>query len=175
MNAFLFQKINSLALRSDLIDSLGIFSAEYLPYIVALFLVLIFLWNRKKYQSMVVWAFAAGIVARVITAFIRLLWSHPRPFVSNNVKLLIPYLRTSSFPSGHASFFFGIAGIVYFYNKKLGIVFFVLAAIISLARIFCGIHWPADIAAGFFVGVFSAVLMKKLSDFVKKPFLEKKN
>ncbi|MCD6550188.1 undecaprenyl-diphosphatase [bacterium] len=174
MNAFLFQKINGLALRSDLIDTLGIFAAEYLPYIVTLFLVLIFILDRKKYQSMVVWAFASGIIARVITAIIRLLWSHPRPFVSNNVKLLIPYLKTSSFPSGHASFFFGIAGTVYFYNKKLGTLFFIFAAIISIARVFCGIHWPADIAAGFLVGVFSAFLMKRLSGFVKKPLAKRK-
>ena len=168
MDAFLFQKINGLALESCWLDTLGIFFAEYFPYMVAFCLIAFLIWNFKKYRSMVIWAFAAGITARVITAIIRFLWGRPRPFVENHVKLLIPYFKTASFPSGHAAFFFGVAGVIYFYNKNLGILFFISAFLISIARVFCGIHWPADIGAGFFVGIFSALAMTQFSKKIKK-------
>ncbi|HDJ30456.1 MAG TPA: phosphatase PAP2 family protein [bacterium] len=168
MDAFLFQKINGFALRNAWLDTLGIFFAEYFPYIVAFCLIAFLIWNFKKYHSMVFWAFWGGIGARVITALIRFLWNRPRPFVENHVKLLIHHFKTGSFPSGHAAFFFGIAGVVYFYNKDLGILFFISAFLISIARIFCGIHWPADIAAGFLVGIFSALLTIYFSRKIKK-------
>jgi undecaprenyl-diphosphatase len=75
---------------------------------------------------------------------------------------LINRVNEQSFPSGHASFAFGLATIVYFYNKKWGIAFFVMAILISTARVFTGVHWPSDILAGATVGIFSGWLINKL-------------
>lgn len=163
MDAFLFQKINEIAFRNSWFDALGIFFAEYFSYIVVFCLIAFLLWNFKKYYSMVILAFTAGIVARIITEMIRLFWVRPRPFVENYVKLLVPYLETASFPSGHAAFFFSIAGIIYFCNKNLGVLFFISAFLISITRVFCGIHWLTDIIAGFFVGIFSAFVVIQFS------------
>ena len=168
MDAFIFQKLNELAFRNVWIDSLGIFFAEYFPYILVLCLVLFSLLNLKKYWTMVILALSSGALARGITEFIRFLWSRPRPFVESNVNLLLKHSETASFPSGHAAFFFGISAVVFYYNKKAGLIFFIASFLISGARVFGGIHWFYDILGGLLVGIFSGWIMIKISKILKK-------
>ncbi|MEA3296084.1 MAG: phosphatase PAP2 family protein [Patescibacteria group bacterium] len=124
---------------------------------------------KEYWQSqMIVQAILAGVVSRLFfTEIIRFIIPNNRPFVENNVYKLISHSASSSFPSGHAAFYFAISGVVYFYNKKIGIIFFIASFLICLARIFCGIHWPADIVAGFVVGIFSSFLIIKLVKLIK--------
>jgi undecaprenyl-diphosphatase len=169
MDAFIFEKINSLALKNLWLDTLGIFLAEYFPYVLAICLILFFLvLNYKKYWPMVILALISGGLARGITEVIRFLWGRPRPFVNNHVNLLLDNINSKSFPSGHASFFFGLSTIVYFYNKKIGILFFIASFLISISRVYCAIHWPADILAGALVGIFSGILAFNIFEKLKK-------
>jgi len=168
MNAFIFQQVNELALRNHWLDSLGIFLAHYLPYILAFFLLFLLIWNFRKYWQIVVLALASGALARGITEVVRFFWRQPRPFIENHVNLLIKQVNGSSFPSGHASFFFALSAVLFFYDRKIGISFFIASILISWARIFCGLHWPYDIIAGFVVGIFSGLIMIKFSKKFKK-------
>jgi len=161
MDLYLFQQINQFAGRWLWLDTLGIYFAEYFEYVVVFCLVL-FLLKFKKYWKMVFQAFISAILARfVIVELIRWIWQKPRPFVENNINLLLTH-DAPAFPSGHAAFFFALSTIVYLYNKKAGIFFFISSFLICLARIFTGIHWPLDILAGALVGVFSGYLIHKI-------------
>ncbi len=163
MDASLFNLINQFALTWFWLDVLAIFLAEYFGYVL-LFSLLLFLAIRfRKYFKMIIEAIISAILARfVIVELIRWIWQRPRPFVENNVNLLLTH-NASAFPSGHAALFFAVSTIVYLYNKKAGIFFFIASFLICLARVFTGIHWPADIIAGIVVGVFSGYLIHKIS------------
>jgi len=61
-----------------------------------------------------------------------------------------------SFPSSHASNHFAI-GVFFFLifstiNKKVGRLFLIWAALISLAQVYVGVHYPIDIFAGMILG-----------------------
>ncbi len=160
LDILIFQQINGLAGKWVCLDSLGIFFAEYLQYILALFVFLLF---RKNFRAIFL-AFLAGVLAKFgVVGLIRLFCSRLRPFVENNVNLLIEKTDESSFPSGHAAFFFALSTIVYLYNKKAGIFFFIASFLISISRVFVGVHWPSDILAGALVGVFSGWLVAKIA------------
>jgi len=162
MDLFLFQQINQFANKWLWLDTLGIYLAEYFEYVVV-FCLLLFLLKLKKYWKMVFQAIISAVLARfVIVELIRWLWPRPRPFVENNVNSLLIH-NTAAFPSGHAAFFFALSTIVYFYNKKIGILFFLASFLICLARVFTGIHWPLDILAGAVIGVLSGWLIHKIS------------
>ncbi len=164
MDFLIFQQLNQFAGKYVCLDSLAIFFAENFQYFIVLLLISFLAVNYRKYLKMVITALFAAIFSRfVITEIIRFIFPRSRPFIDNNVNLLVSHNPgESSFPSGHASFFFALATVVYFYNKKLGAAFFVFAFLISISRVFAGIHWPSDILAGAIVGIFSGWVINKI-------------
>jgi len=166
----IFQQINKLAGKWVILDALGIFFAKYLGYFLIFFLLLFLFKNFKRYLPMIIQAFSAAILARLgFTELIRFFWPKSRPFVGNHINLLLPYSASSSFPSGHAAFFFALSTVVFLYNKKnnptskfwwgTGLLFFLASFLISISRVFVGIHWPSDILAGAAIGIFSGWLI----------------
>jgi membrane-associated phospholipid phosphatase len=111
IDLFLFQFIHQFAEKSICLDNAAIFFAKYFEYFLILFLFLFLVKGFKKYWPMVVQSLAAVILARlVITNIIRLLLPRPRPFVELHFKPLFDYNPAeSSFPSGHAAFYFAIS------------------------------------------------------------------
>lgn len=165
IDIFLFNKINGLAGKCIFLDKTAIFFAKYFEYFLILVLFLFLAKNLKKYWLMVAQSFTAAILARLgITEIIRWLWQRPRPFVTNHINLLFNYNPSEpSFPSGHAAFYFAIATVVYSWNKKTGILFYIASFLIIISRVFSGIHWPSDILAGAIIGIFSGWLIMFLS------------
>ncbi|OGN16844.1 MAG: hypothetical protein A3C81_02220 [Candidatus Yanofskybacteria bacterium RIFCSPHIGHO2_02_FULL_46_19] len=162
MNLYLFQLINSFAGRYSWLDKLGIFFADWFAYLVILSL-LVIAWRHRWPKQLLVIPFGSAVAARVVVEIIRFFYHHPRPFVvlADTHKLLDE--SSYSFPSGHASFFFALATGIYFYNKKLGACYLLLATVISIARVFAGIHWPLDILAGAGLGIATAYLTARFS------------
>jgi len=177
---YIFQKINQFAGKSVCLDSTAIFFARCFEYFLILFLLLFLVKNLKKYWPMVAQSFAAAILSRfIITNIIRWIWFRPRPFVQNHINLLFNYNSAEpSFPSGHAAFYFAIATVVFLYLKKVyprpkfwwgaGVLFFIASFLISISRVFSGIHWPSDILAGALVGIFSGWLIIKIAKKFQK-------
>ena len=170
MNIWVFEKINGIANVSKILDFVGIFFADYFLYILGIILVVLFIWKRNR--LMVISAAISVILSRlIITEIIRYFYHYPRPYVVLEAakKLIAENQDYASFPSGHAAIFFAIAMAIYFFNKKLGIVFFVGAVLIGLARIFVGIHWPSDVLGGAIIGIISGIIINKLIIKFYKP------
>lgn len=85
-----------------------------------------------------------------------------RPFVNPAVHFQLPYhvdfldhmMPWSSFPSDHAALFFALATCILFVSRGAG-VFALLHAffVVSLPRVYMGMHYPTDILAGMLIGV----------------------
>jgi len=152
----IFRAVNQFSFKWAWLDIFSVFLSNYLVFFLVAILTLSVLKSRNRWR-MVVISLASAFAARfIITDFIRFIHHRMRPFlVLNDSNLLIDRVNQSSFPSGHAAFCFGLATVVYLYNKRLGIVFFVAALLVSVARVFVGVHWPSDILAGAAVGIFS--------------------
>lgn len=157
MDLILFNWIHNLAGKSRLLDFLGIFFADYLAYLVALAALLLLMAEpdlRKKFNYYALLALSVILSRGIITEVIRFVYNRPRPFIALDFIPLVSE-NSYSFPSGHAAVFFAVAGAVWLYDKKWGSRFFISAALMGLARIFAGAHWPSDILAGALVGLFS--------------------
>ena len=137
------------------------FCVSYLPHLVFLAILGWFSLNlrRKVFLELA----GAAILSRVfITETIRLLWDRARPFAELGFRPLVEHSASASFPSGHATFFFALSGVVFAYNKKMGTLFFLLSAVIVVSRVMAGIHWPSDILGGAAIGIGSAYLVMRL-------------
>ena len=164
IDLYFFNLINGFAGKWAWLDCFGIFCAKYLGYVL-LFVLLIFLVvNWKKYWKMVLEALvAAGFTRFVVAELVRTVWFRARPFVQLNFAPLINQSsKEASFPSGHATLFFALATIIYCYNKKAGIWFFVAGFFIAIGRVFVGVHWPSDILAGALLGILMGWILNKL-------------
>lgn len=160
IDQLLFASINNLAGKFPILDNSAIFFAEYAPYFLIIIVIFFLINNFKKYKKMAAYAFFSSFTAKfLVSEIIRFFYSKPRPFVGGSANLLINKIATPAFPSGHASFFFAIATIIYMRNKKLGILSFLLCVLMGISRVYVGVHWPADIIGGAFVGIASAIII----------------
>jgi len=152
----LFYALNSLAGHSRLLDSVIVFSAQYLPYLVVVAFIAMLarsaLASREKWLLGIT-AFAAAFVARFgVVELIRAVYARPRPFVDLPGVHALLTDSSWSFPSGHASFFFALATVICLANRRWGSWLFAAATLISVARVAAGVHYPSDILGGVIVG-----------------------
>ena len=149
MNLILFEKINSIAFRWDLLDQILVFNSIYLPYIL-LFCVFLYF---KRYKFLPILSILSGFISCFFVLVFRFVYYNPRPFVDSSSEFLLNHSDISSFPSAHTSFFFAFSTIVFLYNKKIGSLFYFLSLIIGLSRVATGLHWPIDIFGGIVLGI----------------------
>src|SRR5258708_24900384 len=102
----------------------------------------------------------------IVTELIRYFYHHERPFSFYNFTPLIPEVGWS-FPSGHAAWFFALATVIWYVNRKWGVWYFVLSVVMGIARIYVGVHWPLDVLGGIVAGVVVGGVVSFL--FLKKP------
>ncbi len=169
-----FRWLNDLAGHNSWLDRLMVFTADQMGYFLIVFVLILF-WKRNDFKKIIFVSFGSAIVSRfVFVTIIRYFVHSPRPFlVLENVHKLVSNDLESSFPSGHASFYFALATAVYLYNnrakpssglyghKKSGYIYLILAGLMGVARIFVGVHWPLDIVTGAGLGIFTAYIMER--------------
>ncbi len=109
----------------------------------------------------------AGLVALAIgfaaSEAIKDLTMRPRPFLSlDHVRLLVSAPGSYAFPSGHTTSSFAAASGAALAAKRLlkrvplwGWGLLGLAVAISYSRVYVGVHWPTDVAAGVLLGLAS--------------------
>jgi len=131
--------------------------------------------------SLLVWGGRKGRITAVLVVLILLVtdqtvnflikpWVHRiRPcFVLENVRLLIRQPHSHSFPSSHAANISAMAFLFSVQYRKYWMYFAGFALLVSLSRIFVGVHYPSDVAAGILIGVFLAgTVMWSVSKFYK--------
>ncbi len=152
-NEQLFFFFNGFAGRSIFLDSVIVFFANTLPFILIGFTLVYFVFIRRSAKRLGLITFAT-LIAAFITEILK--WSvfrHPRPFAGlENVVQLIQITAFDSFPSQHATIFAALATGMFIYDRKAGVLYIVFAVLIGIARIMAGVHYPLDILTGFLIG-----------------------
>lgn len=74
-------------------------------------------------------------------------------------RLIIGRFEYSSFPSGHAATVFGLATAVWIASRRIGIIAFAYAALVSWSRVAQGSHHFSDVVAATLLGIFGAHLI----------------
>lgn len=157
----IFHLLNNLAGQSKFFDWFIIFFADYLQYVLVVGFLFFIFYSAKKIKIFLVVVLSMIVSRYGIVELIRYFYHRPRPFMVYNINHLVAN-GSYSFPSGHAALFFAMAMAIYFYNKKWSVWFFIAAALMGVARIIAGVHYPTDILGGAMIGIVVAYLILKL-------------
>lgn len=114
---------------------------------------LLFLKEERKHHSFFVPIVAAGAGSYVLVELIlKPLVGRLRPTLEMGAIIVGNQKPDFSFPSGHATIAFAMAGVLSAYEPKFRTWFYALAVCISLSRIVVGVHYPLDVIAGAVFG-----------------------
>lgn len=115
------------------------------------------LWRRRPD---LVWAllFAVLLATLWVQGLKQLLDVARPPAVLPELHVIGPAYKAGSFPSGHATTAFAVAGLLVMglRIKVLNFISILLAVAVAISRLVVGVHWPLDILAGAFGGWLSA-------------------
>jgi membrane-associated phospholipid phosphatase len=132
--------------------------------VVGLFLAV--LWRRP-------WIFAALLCADLGAALLSYGmrdWIGRRrpPLVYPEPKPLVHVPHSGAFPSGHSATAFACATVLAWYDRRLAVPAFVLAAAIAWSRVYVGVHWPLDVLGGAVLGVLVATALLTLGASLRR-------
>ena len=135
-------------------------------------------WRRRPD---LLWAFLwAALLATLWARGFKPLLDVPRPpaLLGDAVHVIGRAYRADSFPSGHATAAFTLAGVMMLGMKQRGWAWMALAiaAVAALSRCVVGVHWPLDVLGGAFGGWLAAaaavVLGRKTLRFGSKAWVQ---
>lgn len=131
-------------------DALIIFCAQYLVFLVVLLFIVYGLYTEHRWQFMKR-TVLAGVLALALSMFASQLYNNPRPFMTPGVTPLVYHAPGNGFPSDHALLTGTLAAVVTATNPFLGALFWVLALLVSGARVLARVHHAVDIIASFVI------------------------
>ncbi|WP_229390438.1 undecaprenyl-diphosphatase [Methanosarcina sp. DH2] len=156
-----------MAGKNTALDTTMVFAAQYLIYVFAAYLAYTWL-AKNEYRQEALFAGYASILGLGINFIITQFYFHPRPFMVPTGTLLITHAAESSFPSDHATVMFSVSLMLltFISLRRSGAIFFMLALISGLARVYSGLHFPMDIAGSLLVASLSIVILLALKNYL---------
>jgi len=155
-NNALFLWLNAPAHPNAIVLTAAIAIAQYLIWIIPVFIVTGWLRGAANTRRLVFVAAVSGAIGLLINQAIALLWWHPRPFMIPLGHTFLVHAPDSSFPSDHLTFWWAVAFCVLAQGRRrLGILLAVSGLPIAWARIYVGVHFPLDMVGAAFVAVAS--------------------
>ncbi|MFA6085885.1 phosphatase PAP2 family protein [Mucilaginibacter sp.] len=120
--------------------------------------------NDSQMRQNALYVASSTAISYGLTLLIKHIVKRPRPFVQN-VKIIPVYRAGStSFPSGHASSTFATATALSSAYPKWYVIApaMLWAGSVSYSRMYLGVHYPTDVAAGAILGSGTALLLQPI-------------
>jgi membrane-associated phospholipid phosphatase len=130
-------------------------------------IIFVFFWSRKKTPVFIY----AGISTLLMSFILKnyLCFNYPRPYevFGDQLHLVqgVIMRHWHSFPSGHSMSAFALFFVIIFYTKKIKwqLLWFSLAVMAAISRVYLSQHFVEDILGGAFIGFLIALLSFLLS------------
>ncbi len=155
--------IQNVVLSTPWMIALAVFFARWFILVNIVLAIVMFGSRRVHERHAVIEAAWSALLALTFTVLIAFFIQRIRPYLAtHSVVLLIPPPFNTSFPSGHTATAFAIAFALFYANRTLGILSLVIAGFVAYGRMAVGVHFPTDILGGFFVGLLSFAVVRKI-------------
>lgn len=157
LDAQLFADVNGFAAATP---GLHPFLLAYASYGIALFAALMLAgwWVARgkadpPTMAKALWAPLGMLIALGINQLIVAAVNEPRPYATlPGILVLAPRSLDPSFPSDHAVVAGAVTAGLFLVSRRLGWLSTVAAVVMAFARVYVGVHYPHDVAAGLVLG-----------------------
>ncbi len=133
-------------------DSIIAFLAEYFYLGVVVLAIVVVLWlYRSHLRELAVAGIIIGILAYLLSKLATDLISDPRPFIQTGIAPLIQSATDNGFPSDHTLLLGIVAAVITLASWRVGLIFWGLALLVGLARVYARVHHLADVFGSFVI------------------------
>ncbi|HZK28408.1 MAG TPA: phosphatase PAP2 family protein [Thermoclostridium sp.] len=154
---FFFNK----SLKNPVTDRLMPLLTKFGGSVWSITITIILLINRTPFWHNVgIYLGASLFASNLIVHLFKKVLPRPRPYLAlNNVVTGSKLYKDASFPSGHSTASFCIATVFSKVIPSLSLVFFIVAVLVAISRVYLGLHYPSDVAIGAVLGVVTVLLI----------------
>ena len=135
------------------------FTASVLIWLMFFGLIVLWVIDGKIKKETVIHAIFSCLVAYAVTELIKTFFPTLRPFQFNGaLPLTLTTPLDGAFPSSHTAVGFALAVTILKHDKKVGVLYLIMAGLVGIARIIAHVHYPVDIIGGAIIGTIISAL-----------------
>ncbi|ACF15178.1 phosphoesterase PA-phosphatase related [Chloroherpeton thalassium ATCC 35110] len=176
-------RLGNEAVANPVFDVLMVFLTKFKQSWPIAAFAAIFVLVRRKWDGVAIiflCGLAIGIADQTASGFFKPLFERTRPcFALEEVRLLVRQVRSYSFASSHAANTASVATVIWLFfansghkiDKAFAIFLAIYAAAVAYSRVYVGVHYPSDIAAGMLIGVLSGSIVYTAYGYVVKNYI----
>ena len=126
-------------------------------------IIVLICWSRKE-KKLAIYLIYSIIINSFLSFSLKWLFRRSRPSETLLKAVVVERSVGPSFPSGHAEMAFSGATILSYFYKifEFETVFYILAIITAISRIYLGVHYPIDTLFGALIGIIIGNLILNL-------------
>jgi len=132
-----------------------------IPFFLWVIILIIFHYRKKSIYFILLPLFNLLIAGGIANYILKNIFERIRPCIQDIV-ISLSCPSDFSFPSGHAATSFAAATTIALLDPKRKILYYSIALIISLSRIYLGVHYLFDIIGGIILGISISILSMKI-------------
>jgi len=119
---------------------------------------------KGRPDQVIVLALMVGAESLIVNQGVKRLFRRERPTQTGDDRLRVRRPTTSSFPSGHAtSATFAAMVLSGWDGPKVGMIWWKLAAIVGISRVYVRIHHGSDVVAGAVIGTLFGLIGRRIA------------
>ena len=119
---------------------------------------------KGRPDQVIVLALMVGAESLIVNQGVKRLFRRERPTQTGDGRLQVRRPTTSSFPSGHAtSAAFAAMVLSGWDGPKVGMIWWKLAAIVGISRVYVRIHHGSDVVAGAVIGTLFGLIGRRIA------------
>lgn len=144
-------------------DEIILFLASFLIWLMFAGLVVLWFIDGKIKKEQVAHALFASFIAFTVSQILKQLLHTPRPYQIDGLPpLTLTVPGGPAFPSEHAAVAFALAFTIWFHDRRVGVLFIILAGLVAWARVAANVHYPIDVIGGAVIGTAVVFATEKL-------------